>query len=316
MGLMLLFVVALASPASSQVKVWRIGLFHVGLDHVPPSLEPLRQELRTLGYQEGRNLQLDWRNLPDEDAANETAKEFARARVDLIVAFENQTVRAAKAATAEIPVVFLHPTDPVADGFIQSMAHPGGNITGFSAQADVPAKEIELFKNLVPGLRRLLVLVDPQDPVVSRRLVEMRRAAAVLKLQLAEREAVDAADVERVIGDLKPGEVGGIIAASYNTRVKFTQLMLRLASAKRLPLHVHRKEWVEQGALFTYAPDFAPVGVRAARYIDRILKGTKPADLPAEDTTGFKLVINLKTASALGLVIPQAMLLRADAVVQ
>ena len=126
--------------AQQPTKIWRVGLSHVGLDHVPPSLEPLRQELKKLGYEEGKNIQLDWRNLPDEDAANALAKEWVRNRVNLIVAFENQTARAAQAATSQIPVVLVHVHDPVADGFGKSMAHPGGNMTGFVGVGDIPAK--------------------------------------------------------------------------------------------------------------------------------------------------------------------------------
>ncbi|MBI4247205.1 MAG: ABC transporter substrate-binding protein [Candidatus Rokubacteria bacterium] len=314
--LALLLLLGFSPPGAAQGKVWRIGLFHVGLDHVPPSLEPLRQELKALGYQEGKNVRLDWRNLPDEDAARETAKEFARSRVDLVVAFENQTTRAAQAATTEIPVVFLHVSDPVVDGFIRSMARPGGNLTGFSGLGEVPAKEVELFREIVPGLRRLVVLFDPKDPVTRRRLAEMRRAAAVLKVHLVEREVAAQADLERVFGSLTQGSVDGVITASQNLRNNFSSALIRLALEKHLPLYVHRREWVEQGGLFTYAPDIAPVGTLAARYVDRILKGAKPADLPVEELTQFKLVINLKTARALGLTIPQPVLLRADAAVQ
>src|SRR5919109_5398097 len=123
----------LSADAQLPKKVWRIGLFHVGLDHVPPSLDGLREGLKALGYEEGNNLHLDWRNLPDEAAAHATAKAFVRDRVDLIVAFENQTVRAAKAATAEIPIVFLHADDPVAAGFVQSLPDPGSNLTGLES---------------------------------------------------------------------------------------------------------------------------------------------------------------------------------------
>jgi len=304
-----------AADAQQAGKVYRIGLFHVGLDHVPPSLEPLRERLKILGYEEGKNLRVDWRNLPDEEAAREAAKEFVRARVDLVVAFENQTARAAKGATSEIPVVFLHVTDPVADGLVQSMSHPGGNLTGFAGLGDVPAKDIELFKEVVPRLRRLLVLVDPQDPVTPRRLGEIRRAAEVLKLKLVEREAIDQADVERVFGSIKRADVDGIITASPDLRTKFSGLLIRLAAGKGLPLHVHRKEWVEQGALFTYAPDLASVGALAAQYIDRIVKGVKPADLPIDELSQYKLIINLGTAKALGLTIPQSLLLRADRII-
>src|SRR2546426_6844409 len=123
-------------------KVWRIGLMHVGLDHVPPSLVPLREELRALGYEDGRNIRLDFRNLADQAAANITAQQFVRDQVDLIVAFEEQAMRGVKAATSAIPVVFLHLVDPVADGFVESLAHPGGNVTGFITWAVSPSKQI------------------------------------------------------------------------------------------------------------------------------------------------------------------------------
>src|SRR5215510_5211592 len=136
------------AEAQQAKKVWRIGLSHVGLDHVPPPLEPLRQELKKLGYEEGKNIQLDWRNLPDEEAARATAQEFVRNRVDLIVAFESQTVRAAKAATSEIPVVFLLVVDPVDEGFKKSFSRPGGNMTGFGGPGDVLGKQLELFSEV------------------------------------------------------------------------------------------------------------------------------------------------------------------------
>lgn len=312
-----LLVILVSVPAAwGQARVWRVGAFHVGLDHVPPSLEPLRQTLKALGYEEGKNLVLDWRNLPDEDAARETARHFVRDRVDLIVAFQNQTVRAAKAATTKIPIVFLHVTDPVADGFVESYARPGGNATGFAGLGDVPAKEVEIFKEVVPGLRRLLVLTDPQDPAVARRLAEARRAADTLQIKLIEREVSDGPGLERVFSTIKRGDVDGVIAASFNLRSKFTSLLVRLAADRHVPLYVHRKEWVEQGALCTYAPDFAAVGPRAAGYVDRILKGARPSDLPVEQLHQFKLIINLRTAKGLGLTIPRAVLLRADETIE
>ena len=311
---------ALSAPLAAQAqptgKVWRIGLFHVGLDHVPPSLGPLRETLKTLGYEEGKTILLDWRNLPDEDAARETAREFVRDRVDLIVAFENQTVRAAKAATSEIPIVFLHVDDPVMDGFVRSLSHPGGNLTGFVTYPDSPSKRIQLFKELVPRLQRLLVLIDPDDPATRRMSPDVRRAGGAFKLQLIDREARDQADLERVFGSFKRREIDGVLALSPNLQTKFTSLLIRLAAERRVALAVHRKEWVEQGALFSYAPDLPSVGVFAARYIDRILKGTSPETLPVEEASQFKLVINLKTAKALGLTVPQSVLIRADQVIE
>ncbi len=306
-----------ANPgAHAQGKVWRLGVFHVGLDHIPPSLPTLREGLKALGYEEGKNLQLDWRNLPDEDAARETAKEFVRNRVDLIVAFENQTARAAQAATSEIPVVFLHTTDPVADGFVKSLARPGGNLTGFAGLPDLTSKRLELFKELVPQLRRVLLLIDPQDPATKRLLEEARRDAVALKLHLVERKATTQADLERVFASAKRGDVDGAFALSPNLYAKFSALTIRLASQRRLAIPTHRKEWVEQGALFSYSPDLASIGTLAARYVDKILKGTKPADLPVEELSKFELVVNVKAAKALGLTLPRSVLDRADKLIQ
>ena len=320
----------LAAEAQQTGKVWRIGLFHVGLDHVPPSLDGIRDGLTALGYDtgtspaprdsaviEGKNIRLDWRNLPSEAAARVTAAGFVKDRVDLVVAFENQTVRAAKAAITQIPVVFLHVQDPVADGFVQSLARPGGNLTGFAGIGTLPGKELALFKELVPRLRRPLILLDPDDPTAARYLADIRKAAATLKLDVAERPAGNERAIERVFQALKRGDVDGVLVASPDLRVKFHSRILGLASERRLPMVGHRREWVEQGALFSYADNIRAIGRAAAtRYIDRILKGAKPADLPVEEISEFELVINLKTAKALGLTIPQSLLLRADEVIQ
>jgi ABC-type uncharacterized transport system substrate-binding protein len=312
----LLFVVCGSAQAQQPKKIWHIGLFHVGLDHVPPSLEPLRQELKKLGYEEAKNLHFDWRNLADENAANVAAKDFVRNRVDLIVAFESQTVRAAKAATSEIPIVMVHAGEPVTQGFVKSMAHPGGNITGFGGSGDIPGKQMELFKEVVPQLHRVLVLVDPKDPATQGYLAEIRTTAKSLKLPLLEREAMTQPDIERVFSSLKKGEADGVFIASANLRTKFPSLILRLSSEKRLPLAIHRKELVEQGALFSYAHDLAPVGPLAAQYVDRILKGAKPGDLPFQEPSYFEFVVNVKTAKTLGLTIPPNVLARADRVIK
>jgi putative ABC transport system substrate-binding protein len=310
---------ALAGPLAAEAqpagRVWRIGLFHVGLDHVPPSLDGLREGLTALGYEEGKNIHFDWRNLADEDAARTTAQAFVRDRVDLIIAFENQTMRAVKATTTEIPVVMLHVTAPVENGFIKSFAHPGGNVTGFAGLGENPSKEVELFKELVPRLKRLLVLFDV-DPASSRWLADVRQAATKLKLELVERQTAKRADIERVFAAIKPGDVDGVFISSPDLRTRFLALILELASNRRLPLQGHRREWVEQGALFSYNLDLRSVGKAAARYVDKILKGTKPADLPVEQSSQLQLIINRKTAKTLGLMIPPSLLLRADQVIE
>ena len=307
----------LALPGSPSVRVYRLGLFHVGLDHVPPSLQTVRDGLAALGYEEGKNLDLDWRNLPDEEAARVTALEFVRNRVDLIVAFENQTIRAAKAATSEIPIVMLHGADPVVYGWVESFAHPGGNVTGYVGQPDLPDKRLEFFKAVAPDLRTLLVLVDLEDPTNRTTLPVVHRTATLLNVDLLEQTATSAADLEHVFNTLRPGDAQGIFVASQNLLVKHQALILKLGLEKRMPLMSQRKEWVEQGALVSYGPNLAATGHAAAsHYIDKILRGTKPGDLPIEQADHLELVINMRTAKSLGIEIPQALLAQADAIVQ
>jgi putative tryptophan/tyrosine transport system substrate-binding protein len=311
-----LLVAPLAADAQQEARVWRIGLMHVGLDHPPRSVETFREALKALGYAEGKNVRLDFRNLADEGAARAAAREFVHDRVDVIVAFENQTARAAKVATSEIPVVFVHVTDPVADGLVNSLARPGGNLTGFAGLGDVPAKRLQLFKELVPRLHRVVVLIDPRDPVMRRMLGEVETAGAALQLQLVVREVSHETDIEGLFRSLKRGEVDGAFVASPNLYSKFSSVILRLASERRIPLASHWKGMVEQGALFSYGGNLESVGGDAALYVDKILKGVKPADLPVQEMSRFELVINMKTAKTLGLAIPQSFLIRADAVIR
>ena len=311
-----LLTLPLAAKAQQAMRLRRIGLIHVGLDHVPASLPTLREGLRALGYEEGRNIRLDFRNLADEAAAHAVAREFVRDRLDLIVAFETQAMRGVKAAASKIPVVFLHLRDPVADGYVASLVRPGGNVTGFNSWPVSPSKQIEIFSEFMPRPRRLLVLFHPKDSVSQRHMPDLRSAAAALPLQLAEREVMSASDIERVLGAADPTTADGVFVASATLVANFTSLVLRLATERRLPLISHTKNWVQQGALFSYATDLAVIGRSAASYVDKILRGANPSDLPVEQPTKFELVINRKTAKALGLTIPQSLLLRADQVIE
>ena len=303
------------SPATPPPrKVWRIGLFHVGLDHVPASLESLESGLRALGYEQGRNIQFDWRNLPDEEAARVTAREFVHSHVDVIVAFENQTARAAKAATSSVPVVFLHVLDPVADGLVESVAHPGGNLTGLVGYGDLAAKQLETLKEVDPSLRRVLVLADPSDPASPRLLREAEATAAALKIKPVEREVSTGAEIERAFGLAPAARVDGVFVASQNLQTKFSSLMVRLALDRHLPFLSHWSRWTEQGALVSFGPDFKAVGEAGARYVDEVIRGAKPAQLPVEQMSWLQLAINLKTARRLGLSVPASMLELADVV--
>jgi putative ABC transport system substrate-binding protein len=320
----------LVAGAQQAGKVYRIGVLHVGVDHVPPHLDGLRAGLRDLGYDvdtspaprqstvfEGKNLRLDWRNLWDEDAARVAARELVRDRVDLIVAVEDQTIRPAMTATSDIPNVFASSADPVGDGIVKSLSRPGGNVTGIGDfWGGLLAKRLELFKEVVPGLRRVLLLTDANDPRTGRLLGEARDACAKLKLQSIEREVANQFDIDRIFGTLKRGDVDGVTIVSPSLQSPFASLILRLAFERWLPVPIQGRNWVGQGALFSYAPDYIAIGRDAAKYVDRILKGTKPADLPVEQASRLEFVINLKTAKALGLTVPPAVLARADEVIE
>jgi putative ABC transport system substrate-binding protein len=303
---------AQAQPA----RVWRVGLFHVGLDHDPPALAPLRESLKRLGYEEGKSIRLDYRNQADEAAARETARAFVRERVDLIIAFENQAVRAAQAATSEIPVVFAHVSDPVAAGFVKSVARPGGNLTGVADYVgELQDKRVQILGEMV-RLQRLLVLTDPTDPATPSLMAEITRAAPRLKVQLVERRATTEADITKIFASLKKGEVDGMIVLSPKLITNFPARILKLSLEHKIPLAYHRKEMVEQGALFSYGPNYLAVGQDLAGYVDRILKGARPGELPVQQATRLELIINVKTAKALGLTIPKALLSQADQLIE
>jgi putative ABC transport system substrate-binding protein len=244
-----------------------------------------------------------------------TALDFARKGVDLMIAFENQAVRAAQAASSTIPVVFVHVSDPVAAGFVKSMARPGGNLTGVADYVgELQDKRIQILAEMVQ-LRRLLVLTDPTDPATPRLVADLTRAASQLKVELVERRATTEADVAKVFTELKKNDVDGAIVGSPKLVTNFPELILKLTLERQIPLAYHRKALVEDGALFSYGPNFTIVGQDLAGYVDRIIRGAKPADLPVQAAAYLELVINLKTAKALGLTIPPSLLLRADHVI-
>jgi putative ABC transport system substrate-binding protein len=284
---------------------------------VPPALYGLKEGLKAVGYDEGTNIYFDFHNLADADAARATAQQFVREKVDMIVAFENLPIQAAKDATSEIPILMLNLSDAVADGFVQSLSRPGGNITGCTGSGDMPAKELELLKEFVPSLERPLLLFSDDDPASLRWVGYARQAARALHLQPVERQAKYATDVQSIFARLKPGEVDSVFICSPHLRLEFQALILDQASKLRLPLVGYRTGWVERGALFSYSPDFRVVGqLDMARQAAKILNGVKPANLPVEQISRFELVINKKTAKALDIKIPQSILLRADKVIE
>lgn len=304
-----------AQPPATTARVWHLGLFHVGLDHVPPSVPALRQALARLGWEDGKNLRFDFQNQKDEEAARRTARDFVRERVDLIVAIENQALRAAVATRTDTPILFLHVLDPVGGGFVRSLAHPGGNVTGF-ASPELVAKRLELFKDVDRSLRRVLALVNPKDPSTGPQLAAARRAAEGLGLVLVERNASTLAEAERVYRALDPGEVDGVLPVSSSLRTTFSAALIRLSVEHRLPIVGHRRDWAARGALLSYGDDFATVGVAAATSVDKLLKGADPATLPVDERSGILLIVNPRTARTLGITVPPSALARTNEVIE
>jgi putative ABC transport system substrate-binding protein len=321
-----------ANPTPQAIP--RVGLMHVGTDHVPPSLGTLVGRLADLGWidgshdelvarlvqdghVEGPRIQLIWRNLEPGAAVDQAAK-FVAEHVDVIVAFEDKSIAAAQAATAKmehpIPVVFLHPSDPVRDGLVESLSHPGGNLTGVFGARDPVVRQLELYQQIMPGLRRLLTLVDPTDKATPPLLTEAKDAAQRLGLELDIVEASTAADLERAFHSLTLGEVDGAFLLSPSLRLNFSMRTIQLAAEANLPVQAHRKEWVEKGALFSLGVDVGPVGDAGARFVDSILRGTAPADLPVEEVPKIQFAINLARARELGIVVPEDVITRADVV--
>jgi putative ABC transport system substrate-binding protein len=320
------------SPTAAVIP--RVGLMHVGRDHVPPSLGTLVGRLADLGWidgshdelvarlvhdghVEGPRIELLWRNLEPGEAEDQAAA-FVAEHVDVIVAFEDKSIAAAQGATAlmehPIPVVFLHPSDPVRDGLVESLSHPGGNLTGVFGARDPVVRQLELYQQIMPGLRRLLTLVDPTDKATPPLLTEAKDAAKRLGLELDIREASTAADLELAFNSLAPGEVDGAFLLSPSLRLNFSKRTIELAAEANLPVQAHRKEWVEQGALFSLGVDVGPVGDAGARFVDSILRGTPPADLPVEEVPRIQFAINLARARELGIEVPEDVITRADVV--
>jgi putative ABC transport system substrate-binding protein len=306
----------LRSPAQAPGKVWRIGLLHVGTDHVPPSYPAFREGMRALGYEEGRNIQYDFRNVDDDKAALEAARALVRSSVDMVVAFDTEACSAAHSAVKAIPVVFMHAVNPVAYGYVASLARPGGNITGFAGIPELPGKELQILKEIKPRLARLLLLVDPADPGSLRWRDEVRQVARGLGVSLVERAASTLEEVTRIFDRLGRGAAEAVIFVSPRVRHRSQRRALELSAKHNLLLVGSRRSWVEQGALFSYNYDFVKMGrLAASRYADKILKGAKPADLPIEEVTEYELIVNRGTALRHGLTLPDAILLRASEVI-
>jgi putative ABC transport system substrate-binding protein len=311
------------SPAEAQQagKVYRVGVLSPFSSSFGPgpSFEAFRQTLRELGYVEGRNIALEYRwadgrydRLPDLTA------ELVGLRVNVIFsAWSTPAALATKKATSTIPIVFAGVGDAVGVGLIASLARPGGNVTGSTfITEETIGKQLELLKAVVPRIARVGVVINPVNPVYSVVLKASEAPARALGLQLEVVGVQGAEDLERTFRAAIKGHVDGLVVLRDPVLIANQARLLTLTATARLPAMYGMREFVDSGGLISYGPSLVEMYRRAAYLVDKILKGAKPADLPVEQTTKFELVINLKTAKALGLTIPQSLLLRADEIIQ
>jgi ABC-type uncharacterized transport system substrate-binding protein len=322
----LLAVSLLASPVAAEAqqaaKVARIGLLSNNLAATPHLREAFRQGLRDLGYVEGRNVVIEYRDAEGKsERLPALAAELVALKVDVIVtAAGNNMTLAAMRATRTVPIVFAAASDPVASGLVTSLARPGGNVTGASILSpELVGKRLELLAQAVPGVSRVAVLRLPGvlgERVEKDMLEQADVAARALGLRLQLVEARSPADLDRAFSDMTRAHAGALTVLPSNMFLRERRRLVDLAARHRLPAVYTVKEYADAGGLMAYAPNLAEVVRRAATYVDRILKGAKPGDLPVEQPTKFELVINLKTAKTLGLTIPPSVLSRADQIIE
>jgi putative ABC transport system substrate-binding protein len=306
---------------SQQARLRKIGvLWHAAsAEEEAVYLGALREGLAELGYVEGRNIVLENR-FPAEQWERfiSLAAELAQLKPDLLVAVSRPAAMAAQRATATIPIVFSVVPDPVGDKLVQSLARPGNNITGLSNMAlDLSAKRIELLKDMVPGLSRVALFVNAGDPQGARRyLEESQAAAAPLGIAIEPVEVRGLGQIPHAFSRIDQLKVNGLVGTADSLFTVERHNIIQMALERRLPIMMHSRETAQAGALMSYAPSYVLMLRRTAIYIDKILKGTKPADLPVEQPTKFELVINFKTAKALDLTVPPTLLARADEVIE
>ena len=311
--LLLPLIVPRVAGAQQPAHVPLVGLLRYG--PFPPSfVEPFRLELRKLGYVEGQSISFKYRVAQTESELPDFAAELVRLKVDVLFASGVQSVLPARNATNTIPVVFVAAMDPVAMGVVASLARPGGNVTGVSAiQPELTGKRLELLKDLLPGLSKVTLLVPAGSPSVAQYVKNAEAAGKTLGIQTQVLAVRGPGDLE---GAINAAQGGALVQLDDSALTAHRAQIAALALKKRMPTISGLGENVEAGELVAYGPQFADLYRLAAAQVDKILKGSKPAELPVEQPTKIRLVFNLKTAKAIGLTIPQSLLLRADEVIQ
>jgi putative ABC transport system substrate-binding protein len=308
----------LAPQAQQALKLARVGVLAGGGGSFNAGFDPFRRRLQELGYVEDRTITLVVRNAEGRaERYREFANELLQLRVDVIVVQGNAALAALKQATNTIPIVMANIGDPVGAGFVASLAKPGGNITGLSNMAEgVSAKWVELLKEVSPKATRLAVLWDPRNVAHASMWREIQVAGEALRVTPFAWEVRGPDEIERAFSAMGTERIGALIVLPHPVAGENRRLIAGLASKHRLASIYPFSEFAEAGGLMTYGPTNDDLWRRAAEFVDKILKGAKPSDLPVAQPSRFELVINVKTAKALGLTIPQPVLLRADRIIE
>jgi putative tryptophan/tyrosine transport system substrate-binding protein len=309
----------LVARAQQAERVRRIGvLMNLAADDAEGQLRiaAFLQALQQLGWSDGRNVRIDYRwAAGDAGRFHKYAEELLALVPDVIFAASTPSVQALQQATRRVPIVFAIVADPVGAGFVDSLARPGGNVTGFTpGEYGMSGKWLELIKELVPRVTRVAVLRDLT--IGLGQLGAIQSVAPSLGIELRPVNVRDSDEIERSIAAFAQGSNGALIVTASTPAIIHRELITTLAARNKLPAVYYTRYWVEGGGLMSYGPDFRDQFRRAADYVDRVLKGEKPADLPVQAPTKYELVINLKTAKALGLTVPDSLLARADEVIE
>ena len=312
----LLFALCFSAEAQ-QTKVYRVGVIHQGGPY-NAVVDGLRDGLRQLGYEEGKQILLEIRDTKsDPKHVEEAARTFERERINLIYAVTTSVVTPVKNVTSQMPIVFSVGSDPVASGLVQSFGRPGGRLTGIQySTTDLTGKRLEILKEILPKLSRVVTIYNPNNRSALEAAALAREAAQQFRVQLFERHATSVEELRQRFGALKPGEADAYFYISDGMVMSQAQLVIDMATSKRLPTMFSEQSLVAMGGLASYGQNFYEIGRLSAKYVQKIMTGAPPGDLRVEIVDKFELVVNLKTAKQIGLTIPPNVLARADKVIK
>ena len=308
----------LAAEGQQARRVWRLGFLAPGLSQDTSRSSVLMQTLQELGYVQNQSLLVERRFAEGKiERLPAMAAELVQLKVDVIFTVSTPGVKAAQSATTTIPIVFVGVSDPVGSGVVLSLARPSANTTGVSTQLlDVNAKELQLLKEILPRVRRVAVLWNPRNQASAASFADSERVASTLNITIVSVRMANPADVDTALAAMMGDRPDAMLVHAAAPMFEVRGHLMAFAASNRLPTISYMREMAVAGGLVTYGPDAAHDTRLAAGYVDKLLKGAKPADLPVIQPTKFELVINLKTAKALGLTIPPSLLLRADQVIE